>query len=456
MMLIRLQCPQCATKLKIDSRRVRPGGRGKCPECGEIIHFPKEPKEPPGPGVPRAKPQKPPDGPKDPAAAGTRPDKGTSLCDRYEGFFRDYAPKFQETVTTHLRPLLDSPRTPALPRFEADLWCNRVIQAETGEGGASLKDLFSEVVRESWDADIALTRASTRMVADFADHVDGRAGAIDDIANLVDTIKIHQEILGDVYFHVACEPNVPLPDMDPTREDHVTLLTSFQQYETWDKNGEQDYELECSTFFRGIPVDFDVTVHSAEASALVLNVHPYLAAALSRLGYATLRSSLHDSRFRAYAGAVDLQSKTVTFTHLVAAEGPADRREHIRVEPGAAISVELRNETEVFRGRLIDISTAAFAVYGRDLPEGSLGKGTEYRARLSLPLRDDAPPLDLEFPAKVERLVSKLAGDPRARKVVFLIESNAAVEARLSEYISHRQSEIISELHRIADEISET
>jgi hypothetical protein len=229
------------------------------------------------------------------------------------------------------------------------------------------------------------------------------------------------------------------------------MLGTFQVYAAAGKGKDNGPELKIHSFYQSIPIDFNALVIKVDGEDVTFSVHPYEAVALSHLGMAVIKSSLHNCCFRAYTSQISIKDKTATFSHFIPQDDSHSRRSLIRVEPRDPIMARIIGSSSETPGIIYDISEASVTLYVRNIVLDHFQSGTVVRFFSVLGDSDEGG-IAIDTRAKIIKVYSKFKGDSNAHRLVLSYETDRSVKSKLIRYISQRQAEIIRELKEQSQE----
>ncbi len=393
-----------------------------------------------------------------------RPDRGSNntsgsrtghASDSYERlvcwqFIEEYAQSFARHFDRSFREAVgDSPET-APPVSGAELYFSLFTEDTLQDSEPEINNLLVKLVQHTFEADTILTRTFLHMIKDVADCLIHRSGMLHELDMIMGRIHDVSGLVFEAYYQVSRPVVISIPDIDRYTYEYQKMLTNFNKYREREEDHNSDVELKIHTFYHSIPIDLNATVKAVGTDSVTFNIHPYEAVALSHLGIAIIKSSLHNAVFRAYTSHVDIQKQTATFSHLIIDEQPSLERSYVRVEPVQPVITRIIGESVETQGIIYDISEVAATVYIRttDISQYPLGSTIRFSASLPDPSGDGI--IAIETLCSIIVIYNEEKGDPLAYRLVLQYENDQSLRSKLSMYVSRRQVEIIRELKELS------
>jgi hypothetical protein len=200
---------------------------------------------------------------------------------------------------------------------------------------------------------------------------------------------------------------------------------------------------------RGIPIAYEAAVEQVQNSGVVMQVHKYQCVCLEIDRFTYIQSASLPSILKARVTNLDIVATLATLGNFEYASETIGRRNVIRVQPKDTIDVLILYGTQKIRGTLVDVSSSGIGIYMLSAyiyNPGMLRKNE--RIHLSLRLPNEKGILsDLRIPGSILyinrekgsfRLGISTSPDPHA-------------QSQISQYITHRQAEILRELRVLYD-----
>ncbi len=198
--------------------------------------------------------------------------------------------------------------------------------------------------------------------------------------------------------------------------------------------------LKLINYYKGLPLSYPATINSIDRGIVDLDVQQEQAFTIERNRSTFIRSPLFKHDVFAQAQYVNIRNKAATFTKFSYVEIMAERRNFIRMEPEPSPDAVIESPLGIIKGNLYDVSLSGLNISVDQYYPLEINTETSIRFRL----RDIEQRLDitLNVPA---RLVGIMGGSsPYNYK--FIICPDKLLERNLSQYIFHRQIEIIKEI----------
>ncbi len=314
------------------------------------------------------------------------------------------------------------------------------------ESKQEAKKVLEDMVRHTFEAETILTHTFFYMVKDVIDCLLIRKGRLHELDTIMSLIHEVTKLLFEAYYKVTRPVTIIKPDIDRSSKDYQGILETFGKYldsEAEDKDGP---ELTIHTYYRSIPIELNAAVKTVNTEGVTFNIHPYEAVALSHLGMAVVKSSLHDAVFKAYTSAVNLEEKTATFSHFIPEGEDLHQRSHIRVEPGSTEVGKIITHLDETPAIIYCISEVSVTLYVRNITISHYEPGTSVRfiACLTDAYGKGTIPIDIE--AVITMLCKEEKGDRDSHLIVLDFEADTSLRSDLAQYVSQRQVEIIREL----------
>jgi hypothetical protein len=193
-------------------------------------------------------------------------------------------------------------------------------------------------------------------------------------------------------------------------------------------------------YYKGLPLSYPATIISIERGIVDLDVQQEQAFTIERNRSAFLRSPLLKHDVFAQAQYVNIKKKAATFVKFAYVEIMAERRNFIRMEPEPSPDAVIESPLGIIKGNLYDVSLSGLNISVDQYYPLEINTETTIRFRLSdMEQRFD---IKVNIPAKLVGIMD--SSQPYHYR--FIICPDKLLERNLSQYIFHRQIEIIKEI----------
>ena len=236
----------------------------------------------------------------------------------------------------------------------------------------------------------------------------------------------------------------PMPDIDVFADRYRQLLGGFNVYCSTPSVADAVLPPRVHTFYRGLSFSYPAQVTSVGFEDVVFRIDPQQVDAVAYTGFAFITSPLHGTTFRAWSRDVDRGMRLATFSHFQRYRESPEQRRSPRVEPRAAVPVDVRDAHRAARGRLLDVSPVALAAEF-DKAHGRLMQlGNVVRLRVQQLESEDCPPL--ETTAHISRVIASRDDGGVGCRAVMHLDIDAALRKRLEGYVLRRRRELLAEM----------
>ena len=369
-------------------------------------------------------------------------------------FLEDYTDTFARNFVNCSREVISG----ALPEknlllIGTELFKILFMTADNDSHHKDVCTVFKKIIKSTDKAYTILSRTWLIMAKDVIDCLIKRNGELNHLEMFLNRINELSELLTDVYFEQSRLPVVQKSNIDLNSREYREIVGIFSKYLQKADTDDEENELKIHTYYRSIPVELNATVRHVDDTSVTFNVHPYEAVALSSMGMALIKSSLHLGVFRAYAQLVDIQGRTATFTHFEQHDHPVERRAYIRIEPKGVIKAKIFISDDVIIGRISDISEVAVAIYARNIDTEPIVPGTIVNFTAELPTLYDKDAISLNTKGSISKIYHHTKGDADAHRIIIHWDVDPNLKSKLAQYISQRQVGIMRELKELSDDI---
>jgi hypothetical protein len=198
--------------------------------------------------------------------------------------------------------------------------------------------------------------------------------------------------------------------------------------------------LKLINYYKGLPLSYPATINSIDRGIVDLDVQQDQAFTIERNRSTFIRSPLFKHDVFAQAQYVNIKKKAATFVKFSYVEIMAERRNFIRMEPEPSPDTVIESPLGIIDGNLYDVSLSGLNISVDQYCPLEMNTETSVRFRLS----DIEQRLEIKVnvPAKLVGIMS--GSSPYNYK--FIICPDKLLERNLSQYIFHRQIEIIKEI----------
>ncbi len=315
-------------------------------------------------------------------------------------------------------------------------------------------DVYKKLIHCTKKAYTIMSRTWLIMARDVIDHLMIQESGLVSLEIFLHQLNELSELLIDVYFEESRVHTASKPTVDTTTPEYTETISAFSQYleKSDNANNQEDVdELRIHTYYRSIPIELNATVTQVDSQSVTFKVHPYEAVALSSMGVALIKSSLHLSVFLAYITNVDIKQRTATLSHFTSFKHPLERRENIRVEPNSIIKSRIILGDQEVEGRIYDLSEVAVAIYikNTDIEQYSPGKTVNLIA--DLPEVYDNETIAINVTGTITMIHNNVGNDDTAHRIVIHWNPDPPLKSKLSQYISQSQVAVMKELKELSE-----
>lgn len=198
--------------------------------------------------------------------------------------------------------------------------------------------------------------------------------------------------------------------------------------------------LKLINYYKGLPLSYPATINSIDRGIVDLDVQQEQAFTIERNRSTFIRSPHFKHDVFAQAQYVNIKKKAATFVKFSYVEIMAERRNFIRMEPEPSPDAVIESPLGIINGILYDVSLSGLNISADQYYPLEINTETSIRFRL----RDNEQRFDMKvnIPAKLVGIMS----DYSPYNYKFIICPDKLLERNLSQYIFHRQIEIIKEI----------
>jgi hypothetical protein len=198
--------------------------------------------------------------------------------------------------------------------------------------------------------------------------------------------------------------------------------------------------LKLINYYKGLPLSYPATINSIDRGVVDLDVQQEQAFTIEQNRSTFIRSPLFNHDVFAQAQYVNIRKKAATFVKFSYVEIMAERRNFIRMEPEPSPDAVIESPLGIIKGNLYDVSLSGLNISVDQYFPLEINTETSIRFKL----RDIEQSLDIKVNVPAS-LVGIMDGSlPYNYK--FTICPDKLLERSLSQYIFHRQIEIIKEI----------
>jgi hypothetical protein len=198
--------------------------------------------------------------------------------------------------------------------------------------------------------------------------------------------------------------------------------------------------LKLINYYKGLPLSYPATINSIDRGVVDLDVQQEQAFTIERNRSTFIRSPLLKHDVFAQVQYVNIKKKAATFIKFTYVEIMAERRNFIRMEPEPSPDAVIESPLGIIKGNLYDVSLSGLNISVDQYYPLEINTETTIRFRLS--------DMEQKFDIKVN-IPAKLVGimdSSQPYHYRFIICPDKLLERNLSQYIFHRQIEIIKEI----------
>lgn len=206
--------------------------------------------------------------------------------------------------------------------------------------------------------------------------------------------------------------------------------------------------VEALAFFHGVPIfqAADILEIDVPGRRLRMKVHGYHIHAIRWSPRVYFRCAALEKPVVAHSDSEDDVSCTAWLSGMYYAESFPDQRESIRIEPAERMTAEVTLCGKTVTGLVEDISIKGVSL----VVPFSGGDAAPEEAEIAIRL--PATATRKSFVIKASGRVAKHHVMATKARLVLVLAPDASVETDLSQYVFHRQAEIIGELRALAAE----
>ncbi|HEY3312456.1 MAG TPA: hypothetical protein VGK00_12520 [Anaerolineales bacterium] len=214
-------------------------------------------------------------------------------------------------------------------------------------------------------------------------------------------------------------------------------------------------EIMLLNIYKGLPISYDAYIKSINTAEIRVLSNRYQLACLHHQGETYIRERDLPFVIRSRVKELDLENEEAVLSGLEIAPENIGNRMGVRVEPAGAMeaSLQLKDRQAAITAPISDISTHGATVYldNGQLAGKQLQVGEDANLTFSLPQVDPLAEIEIHSRGKILAVnPDPLTGRQRLRMRLFFTETD---HPAVFQYVSRRQSEIIQDLSRLADEI---
>jgi hypothetical protein len=198
--------------------------------------------------------------------------------------------------------------------------------------------------------------------------------------------------------------------------------------------------LKLINYYKGLPLSYPATINSIDRGIVDLDVQQEQAFTIERNHSTFIRSPLFKHDVFAQVQYVNIKKKAATFVRFSYVEIMAERRNFIRMEPEPSPDAVIESPLGIIKGNLYDVSLSGLNIAVDEYYPIEMDTETSIRFRLrDIEQRHD---MKVNVPAKL----IGIADGSQPYHYKFVICPDKMLERNLSQYIFHRQIEIIKEI----------
>ena len=233
----------------------------------------------------------------------------------------------------------------------------------------------------------------------------------------------------------------PQTSTTKTAQRYQQLIAGFNVYRTASLR-DALAPLRVTTCVRGLVVDGEARVVSADTCGVVFNVGRPQLNALVDTGFGIVASPVHGASYRARVDDANTERKLVSLSHFEPYRDHTERRATSRVVPEDPMLVRVTRGEREASGRVVDISVSALAARFDTAAADHLDAKDEVHLQVWGQEVGKRSLSDFEVTARVLRARTE-DEDARARHVVFVLESYVSLDRRLGAYVAARQHRLM-------------
>jgi hypothetical protein len=214
------------------------------------------------------------------------------------------------------------------------------------------------------------------------------------------------------------------------QRDSASILEILQQI----KNGTLPNDLRLLNYYKEIPVSYEAEISHIDDDLVELQVHQHQAVVMSleKITFIKSRHFPHDVVAKVYKASIN--KSLALLTRFSYGQVRAERRRFVRVQVHDKIPVNFSDSEQSVNGMLLDISIGGLSITSSERCE--IPPDTFVTLQLNLSNTAISPQ---------GKLLKTVPSDDRWR-YFFELESDHKIESAISQFIFHKQVEIIREL----------
>ncbi|MDR3580168.1 MAG: PilZ domain-containing protein [Oryzomonas sp.] len=193
-------------------------------------------------------------------------------------------------------------------------------------------------------------------------------------------------------------------------------------------------------YYKGLPLSYPATINSIDRGIVDMDVQQEQAFTIERNHSTFIRSPLFKHDVFAQVQYVNIKKKAATFVKFSYVEIMAERRNFIRMEPEPSPDAVIESPRGIIKGNLYDVSLSGLNISVDEYYPIEIN--TEMSIRFRLRDIEERHDMKVNVPAKLVGIMD--GSQPYHYK--FIICPDKMLERNLSQYIFHRQIEIIKEI----------
>lgn len=215
---------------------------------------------------------------------------------------------------------------------------------------------------------------------------------------------------------------------EPTSDDILNRLnTIFNKFKI----------IKIHNFYKGVNIFRDVEILSLEGSKLTLKSDKTRAMILQKEKFTFIKHDLLPKVVKAYIESVDVENSIVVLDRFEYLDSSPVARKFIRVEPKEPILINFQDirDNKIFKAKVLNLSIKSIAIETKEFLHTTTG--TIYLLKFQIP--------NIKGQKQLITLKGKIFSI-KLKKVVFQISPGKLIEAKMLEYITNRQKELVKEL----------
>jgi len=198
--------------------------------------------------------------------------------------------------------------------------------------------------------------------------------------------------------------------------------------------------LKLINYYKGLPLSYPATISSVDRGVVDLDVQQEQAFTIEKNRSTFIRSPLFKHDVFAQVQYVNIKKKAATFVKFTYVEIMAERRNFIRMEPEPSPDAIIESPLGIINGNLYDVSLSGLNIAVDEYYRLESSMETSIRFRLAN--LENNFDIMIHIPARVVGVMD--GSHPYHYR--FTIYPDKLMERNLSQYIFHRQIEIIKEI----------